>query len=291
MSLARSTTGRSGPRWLPLARMEARRVLGSYAPWALAVALAFWLYRPTFGVGAELGSDITAGFLARIGFALVPLAVVLLCYRTVAGERDSGELQLAANLPLSRHELLVAKYTGRLTGVMAPVALALALVTVVGLVRHGLFSPARYLAILGLSVLYVAALVAILLAISASATRSVTAIGASLVALVLDLFWDPVSGFLVDAAASLGPVGRSERALLVLERLSPSGAYQASANWLLGLPNSTTTLPTGGASAVSARLGETPWYLHGAGGLAVLVAWLGCALAVAMVVFDRGDLL
>lgn len=277
-------------RWLPLARTEARRVLDSYAPWVLAAALAFWLYRPTFGIGPELGSDITTGFLAYLGFVVVPLAAVLLCYRTVAGERSSGRFRLAANLPLSRRELLVGKYAGRFAGVMAPVALAVVLVTGVGLTRYGAVSPARYLAVLGLAVLYVATLVAVVVALSAAVTRPLAAVTVGLVVVVSDLFRGPVSEFLVEAA-SLGPVGHSERAVLVLERLAPSGAYQASLNWLLGLPNSAELLATRESASVSAQLGETPWYLHGAGGVAVLVGWLACALVVGLAVFDRGDLL
>lgn len=266
-------------RCWPLAKMELRRVLGSPLPWVLAAVLPLWLFQPTYELGAALGSDLTIGYFAHLGWLVLPLGVVLMVFRTVAGERSSGHMPVALNLPLTRTEVLAGKFLGRFAGVLVPVTLAVTLVTAAGLVRHGLFAPTRFVAVIAVSVVYLAALVAIVVAISTLASRVVTAVATGLVLVVFtfDLFWEQV------VELGLGLVSDSTRLQLVTERLSPSGAYQLTLNWLLGLEHSTTVQDTREAGSVPTMLGETPWYLHEAGGDTDGVARTGacrCSLRV-----------
>lgn len=274
------------PSWRPLATMELRRVLHSPLPWVLAAILPLWLFQPSYELGGALGRNVTIGYLAHIGWVVVPLVVVLVVFGTVAGDRSRGHLPIALNLPLSRTDVLAGKFIGRFVGVLVPVALAVTLVTAVGLIRHGLFAPTRFVGVAAVSVLYLATLVAMVVALSTLISRMVTAVASGLVLVVFmfDLFWEHV------LEHTLGTASDSTTLLLLAERLSPSGSYQVTVNWLLGLENSTTIQATREAGAVSTLLGETPWYLHEAWSVLILIGWLTVGLTVAVYAFNRGDL-
>lgn len=292
-------------RWSPLARQECQSLLESRGVWLLAAILPLWSYRAKYATGSVLGPDMTIGYLQHGATLILPLAVILLCYRSVVGERESGSLKFLLGLPLTRRDVFVGKFVGRTAGIVVPILAGLGIVTIVGALQHGFFSPLRYLAVLGATVIYVVALVSIVVSVSAIAKRSVTAAGTLVIGLLvgLEFLWNAAVSSIVSAGQNIGLISESatEGVTLFLLRLSPSGAYNVVTNWILDIGNSTYThtqiardiQSTGSSSYVvesSFEAGEVPLYLTEVGGLLVLVAWVVIPLLVASSVFARGDL-
>lgn len=295
------------PRWFPLARKEARTILTSKGPWALAILLVLWGYRPSYGGWDYLGPDMTVGFVQVASTLLLPLGVLLLSYQSIVGERASGSLKFVLGLPLTRTDILVGKILGRSTGIAIPVTAAAIVLGLIGVARFGLFSPLLFLAVLLAMLLYVVVLVSIATAVSAVTTSTVRATGVifGVVYLVLTVLWKTVAGMTYSNLT--GYVANPNNApadglLFALLRISPDRAYRVLTNWVLGVGNSgagyesvITKLhtPTHINVYVVEAAFETkpiPVYLHEISGLVVLMLWLVVPLGLARYRFERSDL-
>lgn len=284
-------------RSLPLVKHEAGRLLVSKGPWLLAVILSLWLYRPSFGLGDAFGADLTIVFIQYVAHIVVPVAVVLLCYRTIVGERESNQLKILLNLPLSRKELFIGKFLGRLVGVLIPILLAILIVTGLGIHNAGLMSIATYLAVFGTAIIYITALVGISVSVSAVANQGITAIAVLFFGVVvIELLWRQVVGQLVDVATSVGILtdeSTQDVVFILLRRVTPSESYYTTTNWIISSENAVGRIRSTGEPAivVSERLNDVPWYLHEAFGPIILVLWLVVPLGIGLFVFSRGDAL
>lgn len=293
--------------WYPLARAEWRALLSSYGIWLFAAIIPLWTYRPTYAGWNALESDLAIGHLQYVATLALPLAVCLTCYRAIVGERETGQIKFTLALPVTRHEILFGKLVGRAVGVIVPTFVGLGIVTVVGVYRYGLFSIWKYLAVLGVTLLYVVVLVGIVMSISAITERAITAVGALVLGLlvVFEMLWDMITTTIVDSLHGIGLLtsATAEGLLFVLVRLSPSGAYNVVTNWILGVGNSAELYSTvagysqPNTSTPSALIvdaafdpGTEPIYLHEAGGLLVLLAWMIVPITIALIQFSRGDL-
>ncbi|TYT61170.1 ABC transporter permease [Natrialba swarupiae] len=294
-------------RWYPLAREETKALLRSKGVWLLALVLLLWTYRPSYVVWNELGPDMTVGFLQYAGGIVVPIAAVILGYRSIVGERASGSLKLLLGLPLTRGEILLGKLVGRLAGIAIPAFLALGIVTVAGVVQYGLFSPLRYLAVFAVTALYFLALVSIVISVSAIVRRTTTAAATLFIGfiLILEIFWQMFVPGLYSRLTGV-PVNPydppAEGGLFLMDRLSPTGAYNAATNGILDAGNSAwhhssaISVLRPGHSSNALAVGEAfdpgtaPLYLHEAGGIVILVAWIVTSLSIAYLRFDGGDL-
>lgn len=294
-------------RWYPLAREECKALLSSKGVWLLALALLPLTYRPEYETWDALGPDMTIGFVQYSAGVLLPLAAVILGYRTIVGERTAGQLKVVLGLPLTRGDVLTGKLVGRTVGIAIPTFFALVVVTVAGAVRFGLFSPLRYLVVLVVTLAYLAVLVSIVVSVSALAGRTTTAAGTLFIGLVLllETFWRDLSPVLYARLTGI-PVDPydppADGGLFLLNRLSPSGGYNTVTNWILGTGNSAAfhgSVVSDLQPGVRVNVlvvenafdpGDVPLYLHETGGLVVLAAWGLVPLAVAYFCFDRGDL-
>lgn len=208
---------------------------------------------------------------------------------------------------MTRTDVLVGKIVGRTVGIAGPICLSFVAIGAIGLLDHGFFDPVLYLAQVGLTVLYVLALVTIATSVSAVVDRTVTAVGIvfGVVFLGIELAWKTLSLLVFQTATgtAVNPFAPpASGPLFLLVRLSPGGAYHVVSNWLLGVGNSAEQY-----AAVLAKLqpgvninalvveatfssGQAPWYLHEGTGLVLLLAWIVVPLGFARYWFDRGDL-
>lgn len=290
-------------RWYPLAREECKAIVTSKGVWLLAVVLLLWVYRPTQLTRDELGSDVTIGFV-QFSTVLLSLAVVLLAYRSIAGDRATGRLKFVLGLPLTRGEILLGKLVGRTAGIAIPTFVAFVVVTAVGAVQYGLFSPLRYLGVLAVTFAYIVVLTAIAVGVSATVSRTITAAAVLFVGLFLpDFAWNRLSISLYSSLTGTAvnpydPVADGK--LFLLARLMPSNAYNTATNWLLDVANSANhhdlvlsdlqpDVRTN-ALVVDTTFTSVPWYLHEAGALAILAVWGLIPLSIGYYRFNRGDL-
>lgn len=293
--------------WISLARAEIRTLLSSWGVWLLALILPIWMFRPHYAAGESLGADLTVGYLQYLGSLLVPLAVVFLGYATIAGERETGRIKMLLGLPMTRNDIIVGKAVGQGIGIGLPILVSVVIVTLIGLLRHGLFSPLRYIAVIGAAILYFGALVCIVVSISAlfKRARQAAAVLVIGVVLVIELTWRAVVNVFLSTIRDAGLIGTDTSLLgfqMLLLRLTPSGAFHVLTNWILGIGNSANnhtwvlreSQPNVSTPALVAELvfspGEIPLYLHEAGAILVLIMWIVLPVFVALSMFNRGDL-
>jgi Cu-processing system permease protein len=245
---------------IPLLHKELRDALRNRWLTGYAVVLgllglaAGWMGLDSAGGLALQVFGRTTAALTNLCLLLAPLVAVTLGAAAVAGERDRGTLELLLAQPITRGELLAAKYTGLLLALAAATALGFLPTGVAVAVGAGPAALARYLLFPLLALLLIAAMLALGLLISVRSPSGVAAQGRAIFTwFVFVLLYDLllmgalVTGGLpagvlaallvanpVDAGRVLvvlalepdlyllGPAGA-----LLVERLSPAGAAAA----------------------------------------------------------------
>lgn len=294
-------------RWFPLARKEFRGIVWYKGTWLFTALLVYFGYQPSYRGYRGIGPDITIAYIQNFATLLLPLGVLLLSYRSIIKERRSGSLKIPLGLPLTRTDVLLGKIAGRTAGLGASVLVACLALGSYGLVRYGLFSPLRFVAVVLVTLLYVVMLVSIATAISAVARRAITATTGVFAGVFLPLFafWDPIIRMVNNTflGSASGPQGFDPGGpYFLLLRLAPGNAYTVLTNWILGVGNAAQGYQgvlrmTESASAyvnvtmVETALQDPPIYLHEAGGLLILLGWAAVPLGLAWMRFSRGDVL
>lgn len=295
----------SRARWLPLARAECRTLLSSKPLWVFTCLLVVWMYRPNYIVWHSLSSDMVAGYVQYSASLVLPFAVILLCYHSIVGEDESGSIKFLLGMPISRKEIIVAKIAGRGAGISLAILIATGVVTVIGAIDHGIPSLSNLLAVLLVTILYAYVLVTISVAVSAFVRRSVTAAGILFVGfLVFDLFWQFIAAAIGSKIAGGSIVNRfftEESVILFLERISPTGAYHVTTNWIIGAGNSaashnavlTELQPNHSTNILavetSLEAGTHPLYLHESIAIAILLIWASALFSLSVTSVKNRD--
>lgn len=293
--------------WLPLAYEECRTLLTPPWSWVLAGLVVLLGYQPTYAGWDALGPDMTVGFLQFGTIGLYPLGVLLLCYQSITDEQRSGTLKLVLGLPLTRTDILAGKVVGRSVGVALPTCVGVLVLTLIGVVQFGLFSPLAFVGTVLVVLLFIVALVSVATAASAVLATAgwVVKVAVLGIGLVVMLAWRSLTTALhgVLEGVTVGALGLSPTGVvLFFHRLSPNGAFAVATNWALGVGNAAETH----RMVISAREpgtytnaltvgsafpdGGVPLYLHESLAVLVLVLWCVVPLAVARRRFERGDL-
>ena len=217
-------------------------------------------------------------FLGQISSLFIAIAALVLSYKAVAGETESGSVKLLLGLPHTRRDVFLGKVLGR-SGVMI-VALLIGLLSTFGVaialidgVAAGAF--VGFLAVtLLFGIVYVTIMVSLSATTKSTGTAATLAIGAFV---VLELFWDAV----VFAVTFVGngfavPTAGLPSWALAFNGFAPSIAYQTAVGWLLGwLSGASMTVP----------YHQTVWF-----GLVVLVAWAVFPAVIGYARYNRADL-
>lgn len=207
---------------------------------------------------------------------LVPVLAFAFGYRSLLGDRESGELETIRTYPITGRGYVLGVYLGRAVAVVGVVLLGLFVaallvplsteeqLTVVA--SHATVdSPALYLRYVALTAVFTLVVLAIALLVSAAArtTRGGLALATGAVLALAVGFDSALVGALTGGLVSPGGV----TALLAL---SPSSAYR-SLVFASSLAPAGVTLPAGPAALVSA-VGLTVWAV-GSLALASVLAW------------------
>lgn len=191
--------------------------------WVVAISILFALLASAVGLyGRSAEADVaklTGPSLVTLASLLVPLVALVLSHDAIVGERERNTLGLLFSLPVSRLEVVIAKFLGR--------SLALALAVGLGLGAAALVSdPASARALLALlmpTLLLGLAFLSLGILISSATRRQVTA--ASVVVVVwfsLVFFYD--LGLLGMLVVSDGGVSEGTISALVVG--NPAGLYR-----------------------------------------------------------------
>lgn len=158
--------------WRVVAAKDVRDAGRSKTIWALFALLSLLSGGYAFG-HTYLGDPTFTAFLdglAGIVATVLPLVGVLLGYKSVSDERESGSLLLSLSFPHSRRDLLVGKFLGRSVVLVAPTVVGLVVAGAIGAVRYGTDGAALYPLFLVAAALYGVAFVGFAVGLSASTT-------------------------------------------------------------------------------------------------------------------------
>jgi ABC-2 type transport system permease protein len=275
--------------WRIIAEREFTDAVQSRLLWALvvfvAVLIALTSAVPLLLPGA--GASVLVGLGAASEFAamLVPIVALVAAYLAVAGERESGSLRLLLGLEPNRRTVVAGKFVGRSAVVVVGLAVGFLLAGVVAALVYGSLPLGAFLAVLGLTVGLGVAFVGIAVGISAATATRARAMTLGIAAyLGLALLWDliPQGAHLVVEGGP--PSGTVPGWFLLLEGLSPSGAYSALVTRAIGAAD--PSLP-GTTDLIG---GPLPLYLEWWVFALVLLAWTVLPLSVGYWRFERADL-
>lgn len=232
----------------------------------------------------DMGLDILFGLLSPAGL-LVPIIGLLVGYKAVAGERESGSLKCLLALPHTRRDVVFGKVIGRTAVVAVSILVGFAVGGVALYAFGGSASPVNYLVVTVTTVLLGLVFVSLAVALSA-ATSSTTraAWGAFGVFALFQFIWEVIGFLFVFFVTSSLPQPPLPNWYLLFVRLNPQNAYQAAATATLPSSESLTGMLAAGSS------GDLPFVLEDWFGFVVLAVWLVVPLGLACVRFQRADL-
>lgn len=281
--------------WTAVARKDFRDALRSRAFWG--VSALFLLLVVSLSVAYAQVDEISGGDPSALGLVFfvataigvfVSIAAILTCYKSVAGERESGSMKLLLALPHTRRDVVLGKVAGR-TGVLAvPVVAALLVGAGLGTALLGEVAPLATVLFGLVGLLF--ALTYAALVVGISATTGSTGRAAALAIgffLVFELLWDTVVIALVFVANGFvfpaGP-GDLPEWTYPLVQLPPSNAFVTSLSAVIPDAPGAAAGPGPGAGQVEAFFG-TPWVA-----VVVLLFWVVVPLALGYRRFARADL-
>ncbi|MFC4406793.1 ABC transporter permease subunit [Haloarchaeobius iranensis] len=280
--------------WTAVARKDFQDARLSRSLWLLtglfvlfAAGMA-WVYTEIEALGAgdpELTALGLYDFLASSATLFVSIAALVLAYKAVAGERDSGSVKLLLGLPHSRLDVVLGKVVGR-TATLA-VSIVLGFVVALGVIvaLYDAYSLVDYALFVGVTLLFALVYVSLMVGISASVSTSGKAAALAFgTFVVVELLWGAVAtaavyvanGFALPATITQYPTW-----YFGIVSLSPSAAYQSALATVLDGASTTGEVIGGTAEAVYLE----PWF-----GFVWLALWLVVPLAVGAFRFNRADL-
>jgi ABC-2 type transport system permease protein len=278
--------------WAVVATKDFRDGIRSRALWALSVLFilfaggftyVFWIIPQLLGQRNVPPSGPTVGLISGLsssaGF-LVPLIGLLIGYKAIVGERDSGSLKLLLGLPHSRRDVVLGKLIGR-TGVVAvAILIGFAAGGIIALLLYDSFALGAFVSYILLTVVLGLVFVAIAVGFSAAMRSASRALYGVLGLFVLFVFvWDfipTVIRFVLNGFTLPNLVSQSDWATFV-SLLNPTTAYgYASAALIPELPRSISE--------------SAPFYLQEWFGFVILGAWIVIPLILGYSRFATTDL-
>lgn len=220
--------------------------------------------------------------LESSGAFLVPLVALVLGYKSVVGERESGTIKLLLGFPHTRRDLIIGKLVGRTAVVSVSIVVGYVAAAIVALRFYDSFAVVPFLMFTAVTILLALVFVSIAVSFSA-ATRSTER--ALYVAIGLYALFQFVWSFIplliryVLNGFSLSNMPGTPNWVHLLSLVNPLRAYNSAAGALI--PELTTFYE--GITAV-------PWYLQEWFGFVILVIWLIVPLAFGYHRFNRTDI-
>jgi ABC-2 type transport system permease protein len=239
-----------------------------------------------------LDNDIPGEFVVTIitpvAGIFVPLTAVIASYLSIAGERESGQLNILLSLPPSRRDIVLGKFLGRTAVVLGAIVIAFVVALVPSLLLYDGFPAGSFLLTMGLTALLGLAFVGIAVGISSVSTTRTRAMAPAVGVVIL--FATGLWGGLITALNFIADAGLdvslSESVQNLLRFLSPSQAYSRLFNRLVQ-PRLTESV---GGPATVPDISAQPFYVQDWFVFLLLAAWVIVPVAVGYLRFNGADL-
>lgn len=238
------------------------------------------------GTGGDQSTvTIVLGLLSPAGL-LVPIIGLLVGYKAVVGERESGSLKCLLSLPHTRRDVVFGKVIGR-TGV---VAVSIIIGFAVGGIALYVFTEAvsllNYLVFTVTTILLGLVFVSLAVGLSSATASTIRAAWGAFGLFALFQFIWGILGFLLLFVTTGSPIPQPPVPdwYLLFSRLNPQAAYQAAATAALPGTGSVTNVLASGSSS------DFPFFLEGWFGFVILAFWLVIPLGLGYLRFQSTDL-
>ena len=289
-----------------VAKKDFQDAVRSWLFWGLS-AFFFVLMAALAGFISWANPDnfTTIDFIALVSQVcklVIPLIALLLGWKAIAGERETGSIRVLLSLPHSRKDVLLGKLIGR-TAVLSlslVIGFLIAMVAVAFAVSE--FSFPAYVAFLAMTVVYGLAYMTIAVSLS-SLTRSTTLAGAAMfgVFVLFYIVWNSIQsvlgllmqrGYIEGVTYTVTFAGRQmeQRRLpdwaQFINMIDPGNAYQNTITLFSALSSDRIGTSFGGAAFPDG----IPFFLQDWFALLILLFWIAVPLAVALYRFDRVDI-
>ncbi|WP_247728814.1 ABC transporter permease subunit [Halovivax limisalsi] len=270
-------------------------LVGTFVVISLVASYAYVEVPEAFGEpgGATFGGLLF--FTAGLAALFVPILAIVVCYKSLAGERELGSIKLLCSLPTTRGEVFVGKVLGRagVLGFGLGVGLVIGLAFGAALLGHVDVVAGSIFVLLTLAFVAVYATIVVGLSATTGSTARATTLALGFF-VAFELLWDAVVMGILYVAGGFSlpnPATMPEWAFTVMQ-LSPSAAYFSGLVALLPDVASQADADPGGAGAgVEVSTGEAePIFASPEIGLVVLALWFAVALLVGYRRFDAADL-
>lgn len=260
-------------------------VTGLFVLFAIFMVGSFIMLEEIFQEQADVG-DITieamAFMISPVGL-FAPIIGLLVGYKAIVGERESGSLKVLLSLPHSRFDVMLGKLVGRTLVLVMPLLLAFVVMGVALSIFVEVVAIVELLQVILLSVLFGMVFVSIAISISGS-VHSSTIAGAAMfgVYVILVIVWDFLNVGLLLALEGEVFVPQQELPTWyhLVEMLAPNGAFSVAVQGLL----------PGRAAFGGAFPGGPPLYLTEWAAMLVLLCWLVIPFALGYKLFEMRDL-
>ena len=295
-----------------VAKKDFQDSVRSWLFWGLS-AFFFALLVVVTGTLAYFGNDIAAQgattgmlvvFVSRITQLVVPLIALVLGWKSIAGERESGSIKVLLSLPHSRKDVLLGKLLGRSAVLSVSLTVGFILAAAVVAVLLGGFDIVDYVGLLVMSIVFGVAYMSIAVSLS-SLTRSTTMAGAAMFGVFVlfyvvwnalqqafrllaqreILFFDYVT-YTTQFQGQEVQARRLQDWVYFIMNLDPGQAYTNG----LTLLTDVDALEQSASYGAQMFGGELPIFLQDWFSLLILLFWIVVPLAVALYRFDRVDI-
>lgn len=294
-----------------VAKKDFQDAVRSWVFWALSVffftllasaTVTIWYFAEDPVFGAEATTGVLVGVVSNITRLVLPVIGLILGWKSIAGERESGSIKILLSLPHSRADVVIGKLLGRGAVLTLSLTIGFVLAGLVVVALMGSFAVPDYVGLLVMSVLYGIAFVSIAVAIS-TATRSTTIAGAGVFGafVLFYIVWNAIYRMIetlvrLEYISGVRYTTTFNGEQFELMRL-PGWAYlfnmfDPGTSYANVLTIATSTAEIQGAAQLQADMfgGSIPFFLQDWFSFVVLLFWIVVPLAVSVAWFQRVDL-
>ena len=258
--------------------------------WALTVLFILfvaglsYLFTEITSLGTTSENPGTAELLVSLlspSGLLVPIIGIVISYKAIVGERESGTLKVLLSLPHKRGDVVFGKLLGRSLSLSIAIILGYVVGLVVFATRVSNLDLASYAAFLVLTLFFGVVYISIGVGLSSLTASTSRALALAIGFIILFEFaWTAVPLILVFVVNGFELPSEFPEWAEFMATLSPSAALSRAANGILST--------TGDLNGVQAS--SDAFYLQNEFGLVILLAWLLIPLVIGYVRFRGADI-